>query len=175
MSYSAIITFKDGKADQTIEFGNSWKGAAYIWDQLFNKYMKDPNDPYDSWLLRGIKGIDKLKPFWQLCERKDLPMFERSVHASTMDKALVFKKDFKQFIEHLREFDKIYPGNSHLNDWVNFIETCEADAIGFMGTSVSGTNWFTETENGETIPYDLTKQTDHYDLYEDLAEWDKEN
>ncbi len=63
MSYCAIIPFKDGKPESRVEFRNAWGGAAYIWDCLFKKHLKDPAIPHDSWLVCTMRGDDRLWKF----------------------------------------------------------------------------------------------------------------
>lgn len=163
MSYCEIIVFRDGKPVDSIEYGNSWGGAAFIWSALFDKYLK--RGEYDNWLTRS-------EELWKLAERADLPMFERAVMSGTFDYAIICRENFKQFVEHLREFVATYAaGNKscHLLAWAEFIETCDAEAIGFRGTSVSENLWFKYDDNGENeIPYDLNSMDQHFEVYEEL-------
>ena len=173
MSYCEIIMFENGKPGDTVQYGNAWGGAAYIWTILFDKYLKDPDVEYDSWLTRGITGLDGIQCLWDLTKREDLLPFERAVHASTFDYAIVLRKNFKQFAEHLREFVAAYPtkGVCHLIQWAEMIESCEAEAIGFYGTSCGDNSWC-KYQDDEVILYDLNSQDDHFDIYDDV-EWVK--
>src|SRR5690242_1122243 len=107
MSYCAIITFKFGRPDQQIKYGNAWGGAAYVWTALYDKYLKDPAIAYDSWLtdFRENQG----KRLWGLAYRTDLPAYERAVNFSTFDYAIVRREHFERFCADLREFVTMNP------------------------------------------------------------------
>ena len=165
-----INLFKDGKPHDSVEYRNAWGAAAFVWNALFEKYLKDPNIPFDSWLVRGMK--DDSQELWDLADREDLPMFERAVHASTFDYAIIRNNHFKQFAKDLRQFVAAYPAGEsvcHLSEWAKFIESCDAEAIGFYGTSVSDNLWFEwDEEREDSTPYDLNIGTKHFEIYDEL-------
>jgi hypothetical protein len=153
MSRCAIITFRGGKADAQIEFHNAWLGAARIWDALYDKYLKNPTVPYDSWLF-GLR--DNQHRLWDLVNRTDLPIHERIVHASTLDLAYINKEHFPEFCADLRKFDSAFPSEcSHLTAWADAIEKLDCEAIGFWGTSVGENPWChfnEEKDEAELVP-----------------------
>jgi len=173
MSYCEIITFVDGKPNHSVEFGNSWGGAAFVWSALFDQYLFDPEIPHHNWLSMAGNGDTTL---WKLAERADLPLFERAVHAATFDYAIVGKEHFRLFAGHLREFlsryRRKYPNSvCHLEAWAQFIETCEADAVGFYATSVGENLWDVyDTETETYRPYDLATDTQHFEVYDLVLE-----
>jgi hypothetical protein len=166
VSYCEVFTFKDGKIDESVRFKNAWGGHAFIWECLYNKYLKNPLIPYDSWLG---KNSEKL---WKLPERNDLRDFERAVLISTFDYAIVRKKNLRPFMHDLISFETVYKrvesGVCHLSSYVEWIHSHEdAEAIGFYGTSVSENiwrRWNEETE--EEILYDLNTMDKHFEVYE---------
>ena len=171
MSYCALIGFRDGKPAKTVEFSNSWGGAARIWDALFNRYLKDPSGPeWESWLT-SAKNL-----FRGLAKRRDLERFERAVHAATFDRAIIAREHFGQFATDLRKFADAYPVNKkacHLRSWADAIEKWDVEAVGFYATSVGENLWFGwDEEQDEAIPYDLNVRNDHFEVYEALAEND---
>lgn len=161
MSYCQLITFTDGEAKRAKEFGNSWGGAARIWTPLYDRYLKDPNKPYDSWLF------DKTDRLWDLAKRESLQLFERSVHAFTFDNAYVNKEHFGQMVVDLRAFACSYPVPQmvdHLPAWADFFDSCEADAVGLYGTSVSENPWFDyDSDTDSETPVPLSKGFEVYD------------
>jgi hypothetical protein len=174
MSYCEIIAFKDGKPSEALESRNAWGGAAYVWSCLFDKYLKDPNNQYDTWLSERGQGR-----LWDLAKKKEIPAFMRAVHASTFDYALVLPKNFQRFIDDLREFARYFGTNGkvcHLETWATFIDQHrDAEAIGFYGTSVGENLWFTWDEGKEeSVPYDLASGDKHFDVYDELARYDAE-
>lgn len=174
MSCCSIVTFKDGRADKTEDFSNSWGGCPRIWDALFNKYLKNPLIPYDSWMARAEGGDRSL---WDLAKRDDIPLFERAVHASTFDYFIVRKENFDRFSRHLMEFVAAHPLEEevvdHLPSWAEFVKNCELEAIGFHGTSVSDNPWRLWDEGKEEhVPFDLATG-EHEEVYEWLEKEEK--
>lgn len=167
MSYCSLIYFRDGKPFAESEYRNAWGGAAKIWSDLFDAYLKRPSVPYDNWLTRCAGNDSSL---WDLAKRRDLPMFERSVHASTFDRAIIRREHFQQFVAHLRDFVSKYPAGDkvcHLLAWADAIESSDAEAVGFYGTSCSCNPWYRfDEENDESIPYDLTTGDQHFEVYD---------
>lgn len=168
MSYCEIIPFLGGKPKAGIDFGNSWGGSARIWTSLFDAYVEKRHQ-YDSWLVNN--GDDAR--LWDLVKRKDLPKFERAVHAFTFDRFFVRKEHFKVFAEDLRRFDAKYPvaGKvNHLPAMAEWFDSAECEGAGWMGTSVSGSQWTRQktcphcgqsTDESEEI--DLSEGTEVYD------------
>ncbi|SRR6266576_2920495 len=140
MSYCKLIVFKDGKADGGIEYRNAWGGPARIWNSLFAAYVPKEHQ-YDSWLSNN--GNDQR--LWNLATRKDLPMFERAVHAFTFDNFYVRREHFGRFVSDLRSFVIKHPseGVDHLPAWAKWLEeNSGVEAIGLHGTSVSENIWY---------------------------------
>ena len=172
MSYCAIITFKNSKIDAEIEFRNSYGGAARIWTSLFDRYLKDDSVPYDCWMNRAC--VDDGHSLWGLAKCKALSMCERAVHTATFDYAIVEKKNFKQFVKHLREFTQMHPVGSefahHLEAWAQCIENLDDDveSIGFYGTSCGENLWRGryDQDKEEHVAYDLKTGDKHFDVYD---------
>lgn len=165
MSYCQIITFENGRPAKSVEYRNAWGGAAYIWDCLFNKYLKDPTNEYDTWALG--RNLDRL---WKLAEREDLLLFERAIHTATFDRAVIvrehlprFAADLRQFVEHFGTGDRV----CHLPTWARFCdEHADVEAIGFYHTSVSDNLWYEwNEEKEESEPYDLNTMDKHFEVY----------
>lgn len=176
MSYCEVISFKNGKPDDSLECRNAWGGAAFIWTKLYDKYLKDPHKQYDSWLSGGLAG-ETDRRLWDLYKRRDIPRFLRAVHVSTFDRAIVARENLKQFASDLREFVKYFgTGDSvcHLTTWADWIDAHpDIEAVGFYGTSVSENLWYDyDEEKDESIPYDLNTGDKHLEVYELLDEVD---
>lgn len=168
MSYCAIVTFKNDKPDMEAKFGNAFAGCLRVWKSLAEEYLPDFNIFFSN-----------DREFWDLAKRKDLQLFKRAVHAATFDRAIIRQEHFKLYAQHLRQFEEVYPNEtvgSHLVSWAKYIESCEAEAIGFVGTSVTGSLWFDyDDEKNESIPYDLKVGKDHFEVYDWLNEIDTED
>lgn len=172
MSTCQIVAFRSNLPDDVGEMRNAWGGHAFVWNAMYDHFLKDPHKEYDCW-LNGSRGDDA--PLWKLAKREDIPMFMRAVHISTFDRALVMQANFDQFVADLRQFIAAFPkGESicHLPHYIEFIEQHkDAQAIGFYGTSVAEDPWTVyepsehEDEEGEYRQYDLSRDEDHFDVY----------
>lgn len=176
MSYCEIIAFREHVPSVGLELRNAWGGAAYVWNHMYDKFLKDPANEYDSW-LRGA-GTDE-SPLWKLHKRQDIPMFMRAVHTAMYDHAIVSQANFSRFVADLREFDRNFAKNGsvcHLESFAKFIEeNADAEAIGFYGTSVSEYPWHVlpqpegdDDDFLEPIPYSLETGDKHFEVYEEL-------
>lgn len=181
MSYCEIISFKDGVPGESVEYRNSHGGAAFVWNALFDTYLKDPAIEYDSWMMRAM---DSDRSLWDLAKREDLPMYERAVHAATFDRAIVRAEHFKQFALDLRAFVERHRNEErvcHLLEWAAFVESCNGEAVGFYGMSVSDNLWYEwvvdkdNEDEGESIPYNLNTGDKHFEVYDFLKEVDTQS
>lgn len=59
MSYCELVEFHNGVELVRYTHSNNHQGASVIWSKLFDKYLKDPNIEFDSWMRRP-------KPLWEL-------------------------------------------------------------------------------------------------------------
>ncbi len=162
MSYATVHLFKDDVIWDSQEFKNSWKGSAYIWGKLFDRYIK--KHEFDSWM-----NETKAKELWNLAGDKTIPLFERIVLGFTLDHALVYQKDFHEFESALRDFNNRYDkgstSNSHLIAWADYIaENRHAQAVALYGTSVSEDLWEVFDEKNY-VSYNLKTMNKHYDLF----------
>lgn len=164
MSECKLITFVDGVPSDSYEFRNSWGGAARIWDAMFQKYLKDPNNPYDSWMAHS----DDL---WKLANRDSIPRCERAVHASTFDYAIVRRENFEQYGADLRAFVERYPTGQrvcHLLAWSDIVRECQAEAIGFHATSCGESLWSSWDGESDEVLYDLRTGDKHFEVYDEM-------
>lgn len=171
MSYCEILSFKNGIPDDYLECRNSWGGAAYVWNAMYNKYLKNPDVEYDSWLFNS-------GALWKLDKDQSIPRFMRTVLSATYDNAIVRQANFKQYIEDLRAFVNYFGTNGnvcHLNTWAEYIEAhMDAEAIAFNATSVNSDQWRKwDDEIDDSVPYDLNKQDKHFEVYQNITEWEE--
>ncbi len=170
MSYCALVYFKDGKANSETRYGNSHGGSAYIWRNLYDKYLKDPNKLYDNWLLSSHESG---APLWKLARAEEVPLGQRIVHMFTFDQAIVKKENFVELAKYLREFVEFFGTQGcvcHLLEWADALEKNEGDfeAVGVHGTSVCENPWYRwDEDTDEEIPFDLSKD-DHFDVFQEL-------
>jgi hypothetical protein len=169
MSHMTLYEFRDGRPRAAQEFKNAWGGAAYIWTRLYDKYLKDPADATDSWMI-SCQRLGEQSPLWELPRNIDKPLqlFERAVLASTFTRAIVVRANFPPFTEHLSQFVREYPPNGgacHLLDWADRISISVADAIGFAMTTTADDPWFRIGEDGELVAYNINNDKQHFEVY----------
>lgn len=191
MSYCAVLTFKDGSPDIVKEFSNAWGGHAFIWDALFDKYLKKHD--YDTW-LSNVNAGKADSPLWGLAARPDLSLVERAVHIATFDRAIVKQENLQKMADDFRAFRELFLNKKvecHLDEWAEFIdENLDAEAIGFYGTSVAENPWYIlpseiavtddqkidavvrvlDAEEEEIVPYNIKTMSMHFEVYEYLKE-----
>lgn len=172
MSYCTIIKFKNGKPFDSVEFSNSWGGMARILDVIYKEYIKDPDNPLDSWLLDN--EVDR--KIEELFGNNRLKWFEKAPVACLFDFAVVNKENFLRFAEDLIMFETTYPPYekiSHLPEWADTIRKLDCECIGFYHTSVTEDIW-TEFDYNEKkdkpIPYNMKKHNKHFEIYRDLID-----
>lgn len=165
MSHTTLYEFRDGLPRAAAEFKNAWGSAAYVWNAMHERYLQTEN--YPTWM---VPDSTTNLPLWELPRNTDLPLrlFERAVLASTFDSAIIMRRNFEQFAEHLTEFVINYPpaGKAcHLLDFADFISISVADAIGFLQTSCGNNFWLPENEAGECMPYNIHSGKFHFEVY----------
>lgn len=163
MSSAYLIEFRDGRAAAKVEFRNSWGGMHRICDPIYKRWLADPNNPFDNWL----RDMEKL---WPLYKDARLEPGARLVLTFVFDWAVVLKDRFEDFAVNLRAFDRAYPAPgeaaNHLPAWADFFQNSTADAIGLHATSCGDCLWFPyDAKLDKTVPYDMSKQSNHFDIY----------
>lgn len=163
MSYTELFGFdRKGNAYPQAEVENAWRGAMAIWNIMEKRHL--PPAPY-SRLMNPVEA----KKIWGLYADKRVPMHERIVLLSTMDKCLVKKEDFPRLIEAFRKFE----GDTSLPEQADILETMMADddciAVGWNQTTVSASHWSRYDEDADDeIPYNCLTGEDHFWLFDDL-------
>ncbi len=163
---------KNGTTFEPIaEFRNSWGGASYVWSAICAKIFGDPQ----RWLF-------KAEELWPLYKDARLTDVERITLASTFDRVLVRAEEGKRLASILRAFVEAHPPEKgqacNLLDQAAILEAVEPGAvIGWQQTTVSPSHWGRhydynqddECEDEEGWLYDLSLQTDHYFLFDEIA------
>jgi len=174
MSYTTIKKVNsEGDVEDIKQFTNAFGGQAFVWSELFDKYIKDPTIPYDNWMIGEGKRL------WDAWGNKNIPEWIRLVHGSTFDYAIVEYEKLSEIAGYYRKFSDLF-GNSekvcHLNEWADIcdslfknetIKTCKG--ICFYGTSVSDDLWeIYNDENEECTPYNINKGNKHWFVFKEF-------
>jgi hypothetical protein len=180
MSYTEIYKFKkNGEAQCLAEVKNAFRGAMSIWQILENKYLPKYKPSWsfghsDYSRITDFMG-GGIKEIWSLFDGNKISYTDRLVLGTTFDNVVVMKEYIPEIIKSFREFE----GGTSLKEQADLIEYAyktddDLIAIAWNQTSVNGDAWESDelsiNEDGEEYypPYNLLKQSDHWDLFEDL-------
>ena len=178
MSYAELkIVKKNGDVVGYKEYNNAFGGAAFIWTKLYDKYLKDQNIPYDSWLLNREK-------LWKLSKDESIPFFARVVLNSTYDHVIIKRENILDLANALEKFLEIFPPSKgticHLGNWVNDLRDIYKDksirGIAFYQTSVSQDLWNIYNDNEEDDSwtdrdYNIEKDEGHWFLFDEIEDF----
>jgi hypothetical protein len=170
MSRTTMYAFPEtGPCWKTATFQNSWGSASRVWFSLCARYFGNEN----YWM--SPENANRLWPLWK---DSRLSECEKRVLLWTFDRALVRSTTFARMAEFLREFDCLCPvpqsHANHLQAIAVQLEECLANpkivAAGWHQTSVSSNHWwvYTDFENGEGRPYDLSVDSNHFFVFDNL-------
>lgn len=151
MSCVEIFKFdKEGNSETYGQVKNSWRGAMAIWEIMGKKYCGHGASIFD---------INKMREIWNLVDNQIVPVHERIVLFTTLDKCLVKKEDIPKTVEAFRKFD----GNTSLEEQALILEKIYQDddciAVGFHQNSVSCEQWF---------GYNCLHKEEHFWLFDEL-------
>lgn len=169
MSYTTLFKVgRDGLVRSDLEMSNSRGYAARIWTDLYDKYLKDLDKEYDSWMV----GED-CERLWALGKDARLCSFERDSLISTFDNVMIMREDFGQMSVSLCWFVKKYPPKNrvcHLLTVASRLDELSKDdsvqAVCFHQTSVTANPWVDPCQESEdhAEPYNINKGTKHWFL-----------
>lgn len=110
MSYIEIFVFdKEGNSESYAEVKNAWGGSMAIWNTLGEKYCGHGASIFD---------VLQMKEIWNLVDNTKVPMNERIVLFTTLDKVLVKKEDLPKVIDAFRDFG----GSDSLKEQADILE-----------------------------------------------------
>ena len=153
MSYVEIFKFdKKGDSEGYGEVKNSWLGAMAVWEILGKKYCGHGTSMFN---------ISQMKRIWNLVDNKSVPLHERIVLFTTLDKCLFKKEDIPKVVDAFRKFD----GNTNLKEQADILDDLYKEddciAVGFHQNSCSCEQWY---------EYNCLSGTGHFWLFDELEE-----
>lgn len=158
-----------GTFAKVAEFQNSWGSAMYVWHALGAKYCGD-----------GCFVMFHADEFWPIWKDRRLAECERVAMLFTFDRCLVRATDAGRLAAALREFVAMHPpgqGACSLPKQAKVLDGLASKvdftpyAIGWNQTSVVQNRWgwrHTGPGEDEGVRYDLSKDADHFWLFEEL-------
>lgn len=187
MSYTEIYMFnKAGTARLYAQIRNAWRGAMAIWCIMEEKHLPPyrpsyipPNMTLEEFSAKYYKprrtsatDIAAMQEIWDLVDNPAVPVHERIVLFTTLDKCLVKKQDLLRVIDAFNRFE----GETSLKEQADVLTRLLNDknciAVGWNQTSVAANSWscYRSDEKGNCIPYNCLKQSEHYWLFDELVE-----
>lgn len=192
MSSTEIYFFnKDGICSGMDSVKNAWRGAMAVWSILEEKYLPPYRPSYvpDNMTMEEFEQRFGYKPnrlsitafrgkenpakdIWDLFENERVSLADRIVLGTTLDWALVRRKEIEQVIQAFKSFI----GETNLTEQAAILEECLKDenitAIGWNQTSVNADTWMNAGEykgNDEVYePYNFLEQDKHWWLFDEL-------
>jgi len=160
MSYTELkVAELNGPVTTYREYHNAWGGFAYIWEAIWDKYLKKREG--DTWLTNE-------KRLWAATGRKALPPWIRMLLASTFDNVIIEYERLPLIAKYYKDFYEMFPPEGkvcHLLEWskdcMDIFEKYNKDncaGICFHATSINEDPW----EN-----YDLSKRDKHWFVFDD--------
>lgn len=167
MSTTEIMMIKsNGDVVGYEDIPNAWRGGAYVWKQLSEKYKL------------GESMFSGYEETWGNFNEGVYRKHENIVLGSTLDGVIVLKEDFGKLIHAFKMYGKEEP-NSSLSEQAGVINQMlgKEDCIGvaWNQTSVCDDAWdygWDEEADG-VIPYNIFKGDKHWELFNDGMEEQK--
>lgn len=153
MSYTEIFLFdNEGNAEIFAEVENVFRGAFSVWNIMGDKYCGHG---------ASMVSIKKTREIWNLVDNPKVPINERIVLFTTLDRCLIKKEDIPMVARAFREFH----GDTSLKEQAEILteifESWNCIAVGWNQNSVSHEQWF---------DCNCIKDTDHFWLFEELQD-----
>lgn len=176
MSYCELLGFtSDNQMISIQEYRNAHGWAGYIWTALFDKYLKNPDIPYDNWMTRS-------QDLWTLIKDPRLSTAEKITLWSTFDYSALKLQDIPTLIKAYNKFTTLFPNYQnfvcHIPSMIQNLQKTFDDPdnisiIAWYGMSVSQNLWETTTYDEKLedfVPYDFSTETKHNFLADVLEE-----
>jgi hypothetical protein len=188
MSYTELFKFKkNGDAEDLGEVHNAWRGAMAVWKIMEDRYLPpympewargDTSKTYSR--TSGFGEDNPLKEVWALGTREDVSEVDKIAMGTTYDNVIVSRENIQKVIDSFNAFE----GETSLPEQAKLLEEALKDedmiAVSWNQTSVCGDNWTNiggyNEEEDEYTPYNILKQDEHWELFqEDEEEVDEQN
>lgn len=176
MSYTEIFKInKAGDIKGYADIRNAHRGAMAVWHRLDKKYLPpyvpeyakifgSPGEEYSR--AFALSSENAIQEIWDLQNNPEISLTDLIALYSTFDKMIVLKADFPQLLRAFREFDS----ECSLPEQADVIEALMSDndciGVAWNQTSVCCDTWRNYIEEKEEYaPYNIFKQSDHFDLF----------
>lgn len=161
---------ESGEIQPIADFKNAFRSAWHVWSEMAEAYChKDTSQMM----------LDKnLQPVWDLWKRLDVPLDYRIVMAFTFDNVMVRRENLVRLAEAMEAFAKRF-GPGTLLEQAQVLQELAVDdtayAVCWNQTSVNADTWWvrdetlSEDEDEQYRRYDISKDSGHWFLFDELA------
>lgn len=169
MSYTEMFKVsKGGLVEWIAEFKNAFRGAFLVWNNMAKEYLGQ-----SAGLLMSR---DAMGPVWDLAKRKDIPLAHRIVLMATFDKVMVRQENIAGgLIVAVETYAETFDPGTLLIQVKKLRELCndrDCQAVCWNQTSVCAEAWWVDDdEKEEGRPYDITRDTGHWFLFDREQVW----
>jgi len=169
MSYTEMFKVPEvGPVENVAEFKNAFRGAWMVWEQMTKRYL------HSDGAIAMLRG--EMQATWDLWKDKSIPLDHRIVLAMTFDKVMVRRENLGRLIEAIESYAKAFdPGHLLLQAQKlrELVRDSTVYAVCWNQTSVNCDSWWiyedSEDEDESGRPYDISKDADHWFLFDDLT------
>lgn len=153
MSQTIIFAFdRDGNSEEYGYTKNAWRGAMAVWDIMGKRHLG---------IWASILNELAMQKIWDLMDDKKVPMNERIVMGTTLDRCLVKNEDIPKVITAFREFD----GDTSLKEQADILQEIydsgDYVAVGWHQNSISCEMW---------NDYNCLTRENHWWLFDEVEE-----
>ena len=153
MSQTIIFAFdKDGNSEEYGHTNNAWRGCMAVWDIMGKRHLG---------IGATIFNETAMKRIWNLMGDKKVPINERIVMATTLDRCLVRNDEIPKVIEAFRNFD----GETSIKEQADILreiyDSGDYTAIGWHQNSISCEMW---------NDYNYMKEDNHWWMFDELGD-----
>lgn len=133
MSQTIIFAFDEyGNPEEYAYTKNAWRGCMAVWDIMGKRHLG---------IGASIFNESAMQKIWDLMDDKKVPMNERIVMGTTLDRCLVKNEDIPKVIIAFREFD----GDTSLKEQADILQEIydsgDYVAVGWHQNSISCEMW----------------------------------
>ena len=164
MSYTTLYKVpKKGEIECYQEFRNAFRGGYLIWDNLANEFLG-----------KGASAfmLTDMQPIWDLARRAEIPEAYRITLMTTFDNVMVKRRNIPLLIKAFEKYCADFDDPGHIPAQIEALKNVATEkdcfAVCWTQTSVSGDSWRVPDECDETRTYDVSRDSGHWFLFEEI-------
>lgn len=165
MSYTTMYAVPEsGEIYEVADFKNAFRSAFLAWDQLSQRYLGKGV----ALKMASGKGMQEV---WDISKNQQVSIAHRVVMMMTFDKVMVKRENFERLASAIDEYARMFDAGTLTEQASKIRELLQDEtvfAVCWNQTSVSYPVWCIDTDNDEGRMYDLSRDSDHWFLFDKL-------